>query len=603
MQTGFPLTGSHTATNCTSCHIDLKFGEPEAAPDDCSTCHVDVHQGSFGQNCVDCHNTSLFQDIEGIALHAQTSFPLAGTHAQLNCISCHTDDANGAFTPLETGCISCHEEDYENALSVDHVAAGFPTQCETCHNDLQWQGTLFEHVLASNGFELIGAHDQIACASCHRSPDLTPIFETTNDQNCISCHQNDYDDEHAGSGFPTACLDCHNQNTWDDAIFDHIAASEGFALLGAHEQLSCASCHNLPDLTLLYQPPPTSDQECITCHQNDYDDEHAGSGFPTTCLDCHTLNTWDDANFDHITSSGGFGLLGAHEALQCTSCHTTPDLALLFSPVPTNDQECIACHQSDYDDEHAGSGFPTTCIDCHNTNNWDDADFDHITASEGFELLGAHDALQCTSCHSMQDLALLYQPPPANDQECIACHQSDYDDNHAGSGFPATCIDCHNTNNWDDADFNHLTASNGFDLLGAHDALQCASCHNLPDLTLLYEPPPANDQECIACHQSDYDDEHAGSGFPTTCIDCHNTNNWDADFDHDAQYFPIYTGKHKEAWTTCQSCHIQPNTFAIFSCEGACHEHRQPEMDDKHSEVNDYAFEPTLCLSCHPTGN
>ncbi len=137
MQTGFPLTGSHTVANCASCHIDLKFSEPNVEPAECASCHVDVHQGTLGQNCVDCHNTTLFQDIEGISLHAQTSFPLTGTHAQLNCISCHVDDADGAFTPLETACVSCHQDDYDNALSIDHVAAGFPLECETCHNDLQ----------------------------------------------------------------------------------------------------------------------------------------------------------------------------------------------------------------------------------------------------------------------------------------------------------------------------------------------------------------------------------------------------------------------------------------------------------------------------------
>ena len=69
----------------------------------------------------------------------------------------------------------------------------------------------------------------------------------------------------------------------------------------------------------------------------------------------------------------------------------------------------------------------------------------------------------------------------------------------------------------------------------AHDGsfgVDCASCHNLPDHSLLFEPPPASDQVCIACHYSDYDDEQTGSGFPNTCSDCHD-NNWDADFNHD----------------------------------------------------------------------
>ena len=36
---------------------------------------------------------------------------------------------------------------------------------------------------------------------------------------------------------------------------------------------------------------------------------------------------------------------------------------------PTSDQDCAECHQADYDDEHAGTGFPTTCLECHNTND------------------------------------------------------------------------------------------------------------------------------------------------------------------------------------------------------------------------------------------
>lgn len=527
MQTGFPLTGSHTQTACASCHIGLKFDQPKSATTECASCHIDVHQGSLGEHCVDCHNTTLFQDVEGIALHAQTSFPLAGTHAQLNCVSCHTDDVNGAFTPLDTQCITCHQADYDNAQSVDHLAAGFPTECETCHNDLQWQGTLFDHVIASSGFDLIGAHDRLQCASCHRSPDLTPIFTATNDQQCIDCHQDDYDDEHAGSGFPVTCLECHNQDTWDDAVFDHIASSNGFALLGAHETANCSTCHSIPEMAVLFQPPPSSDQDCVTCHQ------------------------------------------------------------------------------SEYDDNHAGTGFPTMCLECHNTNTWEDADFSHVTASNGFDLLGAHDVLQCESCHSMPDLAVLFQPPPSSDQDCLTCHQADYDGEHAGSGFPTTCLECHNTTTWADADFSHVTASNGFDLIGAHDVLQCESCHSMPDLGILFQPPPSSDQDCITCHQQDYDNEHAGSGFSTACLDCHTTETWDgAEFDHDALFFPIYSGNHRGEWNNnCASCHTQPNNFAFFSCDGACHEHTQSEMNNEHNGVNGYAFDFPLCLSCHPNGN
>ena len=205
----------------------------------------------------------------------------------------------------------------------------------------------------------------------------------------------------------------------------------------------------------------------------------------------------------------------------------------------------------------------------------------------------------------MPDLSLVFQPPPNNDQDCITCHQSDYDANHTGSNFPTTCTTCHNLDTWADATFDHVTASNGFNLLGAHEMLQCTSCHTVPDYALTFTPPPANDQDCYTCHKQDYDNNHAGSGFSTNCIDCHNPNNWgDVNFDHDNLYFPIYSGKHKGKWgNDCQTCHLQPNNFAFFSCEGACHEHTQPKMDNKHDNVNGYAFDFPLCLSCHPNGN
>ncbi|NBC15875.1 MAG: hypothetical protein GVY18_01015, partial [Bacteroidetes bacterium] len=36
-QTAFPLTGSHTLTTCATCHVDLRFDAPQAAPDDCTS--------------------------------------------------------------------------------------------------------------------------------------------------------------------------------------------------------------------------------------------------------------------------------------------------------------------------------------------------------------------------------------------------------------------------------------------------------------------------------------------------------------------------------------------------------------------------------------
>ena len=590
----FPLLGRHQLVSCTSCHTDLKFDEPKTAPNECATCHLDVHLGNFSSNCANCHNNNSFSDVDGIALHEQTSFPLTGAHLRLACQNCHTSDLGGAFASMDSECASCHMDDYDAATSIDHRAQGFPTQCEACHTTASWGGASFDHALASGGFELIGAHAPLACENCHTLPDLGLLFQPADNNDCITCHQQDYNNEHQGSGFPTTCLNCHGVDTWDGATFDHTAASGGFELVGAHAPLACENCHSMPDLGLLFQPADNND--CVTCHQQDYNNEHQGSGFPTTCLTCHNTNTWGNTTFDHTAASGGFELIGAHAPLACENCHTMPDLGLLFQPADNND--CVTCHQQDYNNEHQGSGFPTTCLNCHSVNSWDNATFDHTAASGGFELLGAHAPLACENCHTMPDLGLIFQPADNND--CITCHQQDYNNEHQGSGFPTTCLNCHSVNSWDNATFDHTAASGGFELLGAHAPLACENCHSMPDLGLIFQPADNND--CVTCHQQDYNNEHQGSGFPTTCLNCHSVNTWDgATFDHDGPYFPIYSGAHRGEWNSCQDCHDVPNDYQAFTCL-TCHEHSQSRMDSKHGGRRGYAYESALCYSCHPRG-
>ena len=48
---------------------------------------------------------------------------------------------------------------------------------------------------------------------------------------------------------------------WSGASFDHLAA--GFALLGAHAQLECSSCHTLPDMGLVRAAPPAESREML----------------------------------------------------------------------------------------------------------------------------------------------------------------------------------------------------------------------------------------------------------------------------------------------------------------------------------------------------
>ncbi len=524
--------------------------------------------------------------MEGLAIHAATTFPLTGSHLQISCESCHTDEFDGAFAPLDPSCIGCHEADYISTSSgaVDHVAVGFPTSCEACHNTLAFSGaTAFDHAAVSGGFGLVGAHISLDCSACHNPGDLEPLFNPADQNDCFTCHEDDYNEtattsilDHAAANLPTDCLQCHTVDSWQGATIDHPLVSGGFALVGAHMNLDCASCHSNPDFSV--PGNPSSQNDCVACHEADHQKAHPN--FPTTCLDCHGIDSWEAGAFDHSVT--GFALVGAHIDLDCSSCHVGPDNTPIW--IPTSQDDCFTCHEDDHQDEHPN--FPTTCLDCHTTDSWDADAFDHA-ATTGFGLLGAHMPLDCSSCHLRPGFELIWEPSSADD--CVTCHEDDAIQAH--TGFPTTCLDCHTTDTWDSGSFDHA-GTTGFPLLGAHLPLDCSSCHQLPGFELIWEPSSADD--CVTCHEDDAIQAH--TGFPTTCQDCHSTDTWDSgSFDHSGTTgFPLL-GAHLPL--DCSSCHILPGFELIWEPSSAqdcvtCHE---DDHQDRHPNF------PTTCLDCHTT--
>jgi hypothetical protein len=305
--------------------------------------------------------------------------------------------------------------------------------------------------------------------------------------------------------------------------------------------------------------------------------------------------SFSDMSVREIHARTTFPLTGAHLQIACRACHVDGQLGT-FTPL---DPQCMSCHEADYTNAQAvpHENFPTDCLRCHVTLAWTaNVRFDHPSVSGGFRLLGAHALIRCSSCHG-PNLEPLFQP--ANDQDCIACHQTDYDREHPGGAFPTTCLACHTVDTWSGATFDHALVASGFRLEGAHARIPCEACHSPTDWSVPFTP--ANDQDCISCHADDYQGEHAGSGFPTTCLACHTVETWEgADFaNHDAQYFPIYSGRHDGTWENCQTCHTQPDNFQVFSCLSC---HRQSETDGHHDEVGGYRYDSNACYQCHPNG-
>ncbi len=560
--TQFPLEGGHATVNCMSCH-NLQFSEVTS---ECVDCHGDVHSGTVGRDCARCHTPQNWLVDEIPEIHEMNGFPLVGPHSFLNCIDCHDAEINIRFDRLGNDCINCHMDDFVATTDPNHVASGFSTDCLECHDLFghTWDAELVDHSF----FPLVGGHDIANCNECHVGSGFEGLT-----QDCFACHQEDYDQstdpDHRLAGFNLDCTECHDITAWSPTPYDH----SQWPLVGAHQMVSCASCH-----ADTYQNTPS---ECFDCHQDDYnqaqDPDHLSQGFPTDCTECHTELAWKPANFTHDQ----WPLLGAHQAVNCNECHNDT-----FTNTPT---DCIGCHEDDFiqgdNPDHRAANFSEDCTGCHDENGWTPADYTHE-----WPLLGAHELVDCKSCHDP-----VYE---GTSSDCITCHDDDFNrgDNpdHRAANFSEDCTGCHDETGWTPADYTHE-----WPLLGAHELVDCKSCHDP-----VYE---GTSSDCFDCHESDYNTarnpDHLSVRFPTDCTDCHNETAWQpSDFDHDGQYFPIYTGNHRQGvWNECTECHIQPSNFAVFSCL-ECHEHNRNDMADEHQDVSGYRYESAACLECHPNG-
>lgn len=570
--TNFPLTGRHVTALCTDCHV---AGQWAGTAGDCYSCHrteyegtaaPDHEAGDYPHHCNVCHSTDGW--TPAVFDHNNTAFPLTGAHVTATCTQCHV---NEQYAGTPTACFACHEAEYRETNAPDHEAQQFPQDCAICHSTAAWQPSTFDH--SQSDFPLTGRHVQVNCTECHVGGQYngTPT-------DCWACHESEYQsaDEHAASGYPHECAMCHSTNGWEPSTFDHDQSD--FPLTGRHVAVNCAECH----IGGVYDGTPT---DCWSCHQQDYQDadDHVSNNYPHDCTLCHNTEGWDPSTFDHNHTN--FLLTGAHITTQCTQCHVDGQ----YQGTPT---DCWSCHQQNYQgaDDHANNNYPHDCTICHSTAAWEPSTFDHDNTD--YPLTGRHRDVNCAECH----VGGQYEGTPT---DCWSCHEEDYNDaeDHSSGNYPHDCTLCHNTGGWENDVFDHGITD--FPLTGAHVAAGCAECH----IDGQFDGTPT---DCFFCHETDYNDandpDHQAAQFPTTCGDCHNTMRWDqATFNHDGQYFPIYSGRHRETWTSCAECHPTPGNFADFTCV-SCHAHRQSEMDNEHDEVQNYVYESRACLNCHPDG-
>jgi len=196
--TDFPLEYRHAEVECEACHRGMVFEQEMETS--CFACHRndDAHDGQEGEDCGRCHDESGWT-TEVVFDHDLTRFPLNGLHATVPCEECHLT-TTFKDTPLE--CVECHEDDDSHEKTLG-------PECERCHNPNDWALWTFDHDTETD-FELEGAHEDLACAACHREPIEEEIVLS---MTCASCHQQD--DVHSGR-FGRNCQRCHSAESFKE---------------------------------------------------------------------------------------------------------------------------------------------------------------------------------------------------------------------------------------------------------------------------------------------------------------------------------------------------------------------------------------------------
>ncbi len=217
-RTGFPLTGEHAKTRCTSCHgQDYR----RRVPATCAACHIDPHAQEFGLMCQSCHDTTVFRGPDfPVDAHRRTNFPLTGRHAALPCDECHIEKRERGFTRAALDCTACHANDARaaTAVTVNHSAPPFAgVSCGTCHVPATFTGARFDQ--HEKCFPISrGVHAPIHCTQCHKA-----LSGAVADGKC--------------DGVPVLCAECHDHA----AVIENARHSRvpGYE----HKSEKCAGCH------------------------------------------------------------------------------------------------------------------------------------------------------------------------------------------------------------------------------------------------------------------------------------------------------------------------------------------------------------------------
>lgn len=468
-----------------------------------------------------------------------------------SCKNCHIRFERSAQPRL---CLDCHK-----AVAADvRAKAGYhgrlkERECRSCHTEhkgrdakiIKLDERAFDH--AQTDYALKGKHKRANCSACHKAKTKHSAAPST----CIGCHRKD--DKHKDT-LGAKCENCHNENRWKEARFDHLKSR--FPLLLRHDKIKCVECHADP---LRYANTP---RDCISCHRKD--DKHRNTLGPQ-CGHCHNEGNWKEARFDHAKTR--FPLLRRHAKVKCVECHADVQH---YANTPL---KCNSCHRKD--DKHKGA-LGEKCETCHNDHTWKEAvRFDHDRDSR-YPLREAHRKAKCSGCH--KDAHFRDKTPTT----CVACHERDDREKGHKGRYGAKCESCHAEKTFKALTFEHERDAR-YALRFKHQQVKCDDCHK----DVLYRDKLAT--KCFACHEAD-DRKNGHKGqLGNDCARCHTEKSWrESTFDHARTDYPL---RERHAGVECKKCHSSLAYKDARTDCASCH-----AKDDVHKK----RLGPR-CETCHST--
>ncbi|MBU2507006.1 MAG: cytochrome C [Bacteroidetes bacterium] len=502
----------------------------------CTECH-ELGEGIDNAKCLDCHTEINSRVKSNIGYHASKEVKIKE-------------------------CIECHSEHHGREFKI-----------------INFSESDFDHDLTS--FTLKGKHKKEKCASCHK----TEFLKTPSTQNEVNKHkilsdkilsgkktflglsqrcENCHIDYHDGS-LGNECKNCHDADAFRPAsLFDHQKTK--FGLIGAHLKTDCVKCHAKTTVgekeTQKFNGLNFS--SCSACHK----DSHNGK-FGSQCSGCHTTNSFADiTNRKKINHSlTDFQLIGLHNSVDCSKCHTTA------KGLKPKHSQCTNCHEDYHKGQLKKLDANIDCNECHNEHGFSPSLYTlELHSKTQFELKGSHQAVPCFRCHkSSKELVFVF-----TNISCVQCHQNIHEGKISAKFIPNNdCSVCHNEERWSSVTFQHSQTK--FELKGKHLETECRSCHFSKVGENLFEQHFTNiSSNCEDCHK----DTHFGQFKvleKTNCFKCHEFENWNpVKFLHSNARFKI-DGAHLNV--ECGKCHKSqalPNgvfvkyKFQDINCE-SCH--------------------------------